>query len=146
MDFMLVYLVKNPQVANQVLISTASRNSVSSCATDAQDTDSPSVRIPKSSSADKENIILRYDRLDRKKMWTLPNGTVVEDVMKEVALKFDYEHPSHSLILDVTDTCWSKVFQEHKDREREESRDFRLAQLPAVAPEIQNFCASLWFV
>ncbi|GAN04995.1 hypothetical protein MAM1_0079c04463 [Mucor ambiguus] len=55
------------------------------------DSDSPSVKLPKLSSIDKENIRLLYDRLDRNKMWKLSNGTVVEDKMREVAFAMEHE-------------------------------------------------------
>ncbi|KAI7847654.1 hypothetical protein BDC45DRAFT_341073 [Circinella umbellata] len=38
--------------------------------------------------------------------WVLSTGTVVEDVMKQYASTCQFEHPVHSLILDVDDTMW----------------------------------------
>lgn len=55
------------------------------------DVDSPSVKVPKLSQNDLINIRERFQNLDRSKMWQLSTGTIVEDVMKDVALTFDYE-------------------------------------------------------
>jgi len=42
-------------------------------------------------AGDKVNIKAKYDGLDVKKMWKLSTGTVVEEKMRERALKEDYE-------------------------------------------------------
>ncbi|KAL9545514.1 hypothetical protein PS6_008175 [Mucor atramentarius] len=67
--------------------STSCRRSSTTTATsDIADSpeDSPSTKIPKLSTLDKENIKLMYDRRDRIKMWKLSTGTVVEDRMRDV--------------------------------------------------------------
>ncbi len=44
----------------------------------------------------------------------MPNGTIVEDVMKKHALDCTYEHPVHSIILDINDSVWKKYFSEEE--------------------------------
>ncbi|CAO0793116.1 unnamed protein product [Mucor circinelloides] len=73
-------------------------------------TDLPLCKIPKLSSVDKENIRLLYNRLDSNKMWHLSTGKIVEETIREIALTVEHEHPCHSLILDINDTCWVDVF------------------------------------
>ncbi|KAK4520022.1 succinate--CoA ligase beta chain [Mucor velutinosus] len=116
--------------------STAQSNAAESIC----DTDSPSAKIPKLSVLDKKIIQSLYDRLDRSKMWRLSNGTIVEDKMKEVALGFEYEHPCHSLILDVNDACWSEVFESD---EIEEIRSFRSVEMPVMSAEVESYIQAL---
>lgn len=62
------------------------------CSTSQSSANTSSVEyLPKLSVIDKDNIRILYDRLDKNKMWHLSNGTIVEEKMREVALKFDYE-------------------------------------------------------
>ncbi|CAO3614033.1 unnamed protein product [Mucor fragilis] len=84
-------------------------------------------KIPKLSIVDKENVKLLYDRLERNKMWKLSSGTFVEENMQEAALTMDYEHPTHSLILDATDKCWDDVFSEN---EKADIRAFQATEIP----------------
>ncbi|KAF1796628.1 hypothetical protein FB192DRAFT_1402969 [Mucor lusitanicus] len=81
-----------------------------------------------------------YDRLDRNKMWKLSTGTIVEDKMREVALSMEYEHPTHSLILDISDKCWEKIFE--KD-EKNEIRSYRCTDLPVMSPEVESYLKEL---
>ncbi|KAG1061092.1 hypothetical protein G6F42_027769 [Rhizopus arrhizus] len=81
-----------------------------------------------------------YDRLDRSRMWKLSTGTVVEDTMRDVALSLDHEHPCHSLIMDITDACWSKVFEEE---EMDEIRDYRSVELPLMSEEVESYLKQL---
>ncbi|KAL7308348.1 hypothetical protein PS15m_011563 [Mucor circinelloides] len=104
------------------------------------DSDSPSVKIPKLSVLDQKIIQSLYDRLDRSKMWRLSNGTIVEDKMKEVALGFEYEHPAHSLILNVIDSCWLDVFGKE---ERDEIRGFRSVDIPDLSVEADTYLKQL---
>ncbi|KAL9552064.1 hypothetical protein MBANPS3_003957 [Mucor bainieri] len=90
--------------------------------------------------ADKANVTSLYDRLDRNKMWKLSTGTLVEERMCQVALAMDHEHPSHSLILDITDKCWDDVFT---DNEKEEIRSFRVTELPVMSVEVETYLAQL---
>lgn len=40
---------------------------------------------------DKRRVCRLYESLDRSKVWALASETIVEDVMKEVAMSLDYE-------------------------------------------------------
>ncbi|CAO3615697.1 unnamed protein product [Mucor fragilis] len=100
----------------------------------------PCVKIPKLYEVDKENVRLLYDRLDKNKMWRLSNGTIVEEKMREFALQRDHEHPSHSLILDVSDKCWLNIFQES---EMDEIRRFRSVQKPLLSLEVETYFKEL---
>ncbi|GAN10042.1 hypothetical protein MAM1_0315d09576 [Mucor ambiguus] len=76
-------------------------------------------------------------------MWHLSSGTVVEEKMREVAMKIDHEHPSHSLILDVNDKCWLDVF---KPSEREEIRRSRAVELPVLSVEMETYLQELAYL
>lgn len=66
-------------------------SSLSTVTTDTVDSKELSSKIPKLSIADKANVTILYDRLDRNKMWKLSTGTFVEDKMREVAMSLDHE-------------------------------------------------------
>ncbi|GAN11664.1 hypothetical protein MAM1_0789d11243, partial [Mucor ambiguus] len=125
-------------------ISQRSRGSSSASAvtTDIVDSEesSSSCKIPKLSSTDKEDVELLYDRLDRSKMWKLSTGTIVEDKMRNVAMGVEHEHPTHSLILDITDSCWEDVFD---DKEQDEIRAFRSVKMPAMSVEVETYLTQL---
>lgn len=47
--------------------------------------------VTKLNEMDKATIIGRYDSLDKNRMWKLSTGTLVEDQMRQRALKQTYE-------------------------------------------------------
>lgn len=49
------------------------------------------VSLPLLTGAEKENIAARYASLDSSKMWKLSTGTIVEEKMREQALKQNHE-------------------------------------------------------
>lgn len=48
--------------------------------------------------------------------------------------------PTHSLILDITDTCWEDVFEE---KERDEIRAFRSVTMPVMSVEVEAYLKQL---
>ncbi|KAL7322129.1 hypothetical protein PS15p_211799 [Mucor circinelloides] len=47
---------------------------------------------------------------------------IVEEKMKQMAYNVDHGHPSHSMILQISDSCWAKVF---KSNEWQVIRDYK---------------------
>ncbi|KAG0166879.1 hypothetical protein DFQ28_001080, partial [Apophysomyces sp. BC1034] len=74
-----------------------------------------------------------YFALEESKMWKLKSGKVVEKQMKSFAMFCKFEHPCHSLILDVDDPLWIDLGYFTRD-EMDEMRSFRQLDLPK-APE-----------
>ncbi|KAG1046697.1 hypothetical protein G6F43_010827 [Rhizopus delemar] len=63
-------------------------------------------------------------------MWTLSTGTVVELKMEELSKKCNFDHPSHSLILDPEDTLtWDGIFTK---QELDEIHSFRSPTFESV--------------
>ncbi|KAF7723901.1 hypothetical protein EC973_001524 [Apophysomyces ossiformis] len=80
------------------------------------------------------NIVNRvYSSLEESKMWRLKSGKVVEKQMNSFAMSCRFEHPCHSLILDVDDPVWIEQGYFTQD-EMNEIRSFRQLDLPE-APE-----------
>ncbi|KAL9547024.1 hypothetical protein PS6_007367 [Mucor atramentarius] len=102
--------------------------------------DSTATKIPKLTAVDKENIKSLYDGQDITKIWKLSTGKIVEDQMKEVALCLENEDPSHSLILDITDSCWHDVFS---PAERDEICGFQSIDLPNMSNEAEDYLQKL---
>ncbi|KAI9490988.1 hypothetical protein BDB00DRAFT_874833 [Zychaea mexicana] len=65
-----------------------------------------------------------FEPLVDDKKWTLSTGKVVEDTMKKYAVTYNFEHPIHSLILDIDDKMWVKdgYFTEQEMREIKDAR------------------------
>ncbi|KAI9468218.1 hypothetical protein BDB00DRAFT_880377 [Zychaea mexicana] len=57
-------------------------------------------------------------------------GTVVEDKVKELAMKLSNEHPSHSMILDTSDPVWLEYFTKSELKEIEDEKKVTLSELP----------------
>ncbi|KAF7727424.1 hypothetical protein EC973_007588 [Apophysomyces ossiformis] len=91
------------------------------------------------SDVDKEAIRLIYDSLDEHRMWTLSTGKKVELVMKEMALACNFEHPCHSVILDLRDSIWSDYFTVS---ELEEIRSYNWKPLPDLPSDLQQYLDS----
>ncbi|KAI8645494.1 hypothetical protein BD408DRAFT_458781 [Parasitella parasitica] len=91
-------------------------------------------------SDDKEKIKNLFDSLDESKMWKLSTGTVVEEKMKEFALNCIYEHPVHSMILDLSDINWKKYLTAE---EINEIRTFKQKELVGLPSEVEDYIESL---
>lgn len=48
--------------------------------------------------------------------------------------------PCHSLILNITDSCWLEAF---KKEERDEIRAYRIVELPAMSMEVEGYLQQL---
>ncbi|KAG2216200.1 hypothetical protein INT45_000800, partial [Circinella minor] len=72
-------------------------------------------------------------------MWVLSTGTVVEERMKELALKCIYEHLCHSLILDPSDKNWEKDFT---TEELAEIRSFKAPSIPLMPMNLEIYLKS----
>ncbi|KAL9548249.1 hypothetical protein MBANPS3_005776 [Mucor bainieri] len=114
--------------------STSGSSSSSSPSTPYSDSSMSSagetVKLPKLSDADKANIVLLYDSLNKSKMWKLSTGTFVEEKMRECALEKDHEHLAHSLILNVKDNDWYNYFS---PQEMDEITGYLPVDFPPVA-------------
>ncbi|KAL9547014.1 hypothetical protein PS6_007357 [Mucor atramentarius] len=121
--------------------SAARKSSKSSVLSSCSDNDTGIfVKLHKLSAVDKENVKLMYGRLDKTQMWKLSTGTVVEEKMKNVAMQLDIEHPAHSLILNVINSCWLDVFGKE---ERDEIRGFRCIDIPDLSVEADTYLKQL---
>ncbi|KAG0934848.1 hypothetical protein G6F57_013189 [Rhizopus arrhizus] len=91
-------------------------------------------------SDDKEKIKNLFDSLDESKMWKLSTGTIVEEKMKEFALNCIYEHPVHSMIIDLSDIKWKKYLTAE---EINEVRTFKQKELVGLPSEVEDYFESL---
>ncbi|KAI9018724.1 hypothetical protein CLU79DRAFT_847064 [Phycomyces nitens] len=79
-------------------------------------------------------IAKTFSSLDRSNMWTLSTGTVVELKMEEFSKTCNFDHPSHSLILDPDDTLtWDGTFTR---QELDEIRSFKAPAFEIVPKTI----------
>ncbi|CAO0793120.1 unnamed protein product [Mucor circinelloides] len=104
------------------------------------DNDSGPVKLTKLTDSDKQNIKKMYAGLDKNKMWRLSAGTVVEEKMRDFALRKDHEHLCHSLIFDVKDKCWTEYFSPDEVLEIQE---YKSVNLPPVPNEMQFYLNQL---
>lgn len=100
------------------------------------------------SSTDKNYILtaeeikkcrMMYESLEVSKMWTLSTGKIVEKQMALFASNCMYEHPVHSLILDVADSIWTKYFT---TEEITEIMDTNRTELPSLPEDLSNYINS----
>lgn len=73
-----------------------------------------------------------FAKLDESKMWRLSTGTVVEQKMKMFALECNFEHPVHSMVLDISDKSWLKYFTPAEIQEIKNHQKKVLVDLPSV--------------
>ncbi|KAI7873498.1 hypothetical protein K492DRAFT_200645 [Lichtheimia hyalospora FSU 10163] len=92
----------------------------------ASSSSSSSKHTRKLSISDRKRITEMYDALNVGQMWTLSTGTKVENKMRELAVKCNYEHPCHSMILDPSDKMWMDIFS------GDELKDIRMHKAPEV--------------
>ncbi|KAI9495578.1 hypothetical protein BDB00DRAFT_870427 [Zychaea mexicana] len=85
---------------------------------------------PKLKEGDYKKFDAMYQSLNRNTFWTLSTGTVVEDKVKELAMKLSNEHPSHSMILDTSDPVWLEYFTKSELKEIEDEKKVTLSELP----------------
>ncbi|KAK4515316.1 Chitinase 2 [Mucor velutinosus] len=139
-----VTVATNSAVAKNVVCSSASsstsRSTFSTMSTvvspsSKASSETTSIKLHKMTEQDKQKVNEMYAGLDRKKLWKLKTGTIVEDKMKQLASSLDYEHPSHSMILDITDSCWTKVFEPN---EWQEIRDHKTVEMPSSCFDFGN--------
>ncbi|KAF7729405.1 hypothetical protein EC973_004384 [Apophysomyces ossiformis] len=76
-------------------------------------------------------------------MWKLKSGNKVEKVMEKLALACNYEHPCHSLILDLGHPVWKEYFSIDELKEIREYRKKTLEVLPAELTEYLGSFRSL---
>ncbi|CAO0793047.1 unnamed protein product [Mucor circinelloides] len=60
---------------------------------------------------------------------------VVEEKMKQMAYNVDHGHSSHSMILQISDSCWAKVF---KSDEWQVIRDYKTIATPKTSAEVDS--------
>ncbi|KAG2227384.1 hypothetical protein INT45_004340 [Circinella minor] len=71
-----------------------------------------------------------FETLDHTKFWPLSTGTVVEQKIKELAMKLKNEHPCHSMILDTSDPVWLDYFTKEELHEIEDEKKVPISKLP----------------
>lgn len=49
------------------------------------------MKLHRLTDEDKRRVCNSYEALDTSRVWTLKSGTVVEDIMKQVAMSLEYE-------------------------------------------------------
>ncbi|ORZ05280.1 hypothetical protein BCR42DRAFT_301073, partial [Absidia repens] len=92
------------------------------------------------SPKDKADIKMMYDGLIESKMWKLSTGKMVEKSMMDLAMKCDYEHPCHSLILDPEDRLWEEYFTMD---ELEEIAAYNAPIIPTPPYEFEQYLSLL---
>ncbi|KAI9249128.1 hypothetical protein BDA99DRAFT_524053 [Phascolomyces articulosus] len=85
---------------------------------------------------DRQAIEKVYADLDDETLWTLSTGTIVEKQMERLAVGCSYEHPCHSLILDLDDSIRFNYFTES---EINEIREYNTPNLPALPKNISDY-------
>jgi hypothetical protein len=88
-------------------VSTSNDTSSSKSSSTRQSSTEKNYRL---TAEEKNKCRIMYESLDRSNMWVLSTGTIVEKQMAAFALDCIYEHPAHSLILDVSDGVWKDYF------------------------------------
>ncbi|KAG2209188.1 hypothetical protein INT47_005480 [Mucor saturninus] len=96
---------------------------------------SPAPKQPRLSLPDKDYIKKSYEDFNETSMWKLSSGVVVEKKMEEFALACDFEHPVHSLVLDLGDESWKKYFS---DQDIAEMMNYNEKKLPELPAELNN--------
>ncbi|CDH52824.1 predicted protein [Lichtheimia corymbifera JMRC:FSU:9682] len=133
----------NWDAVRTAIIAHRSKNSLGT----AEDGSSTSVSIATSSSTsstslassvDIDQYAMAYSSLDKKKMWTLKTGKVVEEEMKRHALRCKNEHPCHSFIFDINDAIWVQGGY-FTDEEVEEIQSCNAINLPKPESTVMDY-------
>ncbi|KAI9273087.1 hypothetical protein BDA99DRAFT_602267 [Phascolomyces articulosus] len=91
------------------------------------------------STEDRQQFVEVFDNtLSSTKFWTLTTGTVVEQKMKELALKCTHEHPCLSMVLDPADSIWNSYFTVDELEEIEHANKPMIRELPTEAIDYSN--------
>ncbi|KAL7309982.1 hypothetical protein PS15m_010796 [Mucor circinelloides] len=78
--------------------------------------------------------------LDKAKMWKLSTGALVEEQMMKLAISQEYEHLSHSLIMDIRHKCWLSYFSLE---EIDEIKCHEAVQLPLLSSNLKSYIDQL---
>ncbi|KAI9018723.1 hypothetical protein CLU79DRAFT_705632 [Phycomyces nitens] len=126
---------KSMEISGRIAESVSSEASSTSHSHSSPSTASATSSVKSSLSAiDKQEIAKIFSSLDRSNMWTLSTGTVVELKMEEFSKACNFDHPSHSLILDPDDTLtWDGTFTR---QELDEIRSFKAPAFEIVPKTI----------
>ncbi|GBB84115.1 hypothetical protein RclHR1_10750004 [Rhizophagus clarus] len=88
------------------------------------------------SEKNREKIMKAYREMDKKYMWKLSSGRIVEEELYKLGKEQQFEHAIHSFILDVED----KLIMEHFTREELEEIDSTpIPEVPELPKEVDNF-------
>ncbi|KAG2216868.1 hypothetical protein INT45_007873 [Circinella minor] len=80
------------------------------------------------------------DAIKAGKVWKLASGTIVEEVMRDIAMNKVYEHPIHSMIIDPDDSIYVNKFSEEG---LDEIRDYKAVEFDQPLPEkLHNYLYS----
>ncbi|KAG1044920.1 hypothetical protein G6F43_011378 [Rhizopus delemar] len=83
-----------------------------------------------------KRVIDLFNSIPTTAKWVLSTSKIVDDEMKALAEKSCYEHPVHSMIIEVDDPIWKKHFT---TTEINEIKSFRLKGLPNIPEEVEEY-------
>ncbi|KAF7730005.1 hypothetical protein EC973_003418, partial [Apophysomyces ossiformis] len=112
--------------------TSASTSTVSS---DSSSSNSP---VPLT-TCDKSRLKNIYESLEDSKKWTLKTGKKVEDEMLKLAMQCNYQHPSHSFIMDPNDSHWLDYFTKE---ELDEIKTFKIPTMDDIPSDLHEYLYS----
>ncbi|GBB89332.1 hypothetical protein RclHR1_01600004 [Rhizophagus clarus] len=88
------------------------------------------------SEANRKEIYEAYKLMDRRYMWKLTSGKVIEDELYKLGRELEFEHAVHSFILDIDDELVADCFTETELREIELTP---IPEVPELSDEVDHF-------
>ncbi|GES90377.1 C2H2-type zinc finger transcription factor [Rhizophagus clarus] len=88
------------------------------------------------SEENREEFMRAYKEMDKKYMWKLSSGRIVEEELYKLGLEQEFEHAIHSFILDVEDEL---IMDHFTGRELEEIGSATIPEVPELSNEIDGF-------
>ncbi|CAG8648635.1 1161_t:CDS:10 [Ambispora leptoticha] len=88
------------------------------------------------SEANRKEVDEAYKLMDRRYMWKLSSGKVIEDELYKLGRELEFEHAVHSFILDIDDELVADCFTETELREIELTP---IPEVPELSDEVNDF-------
>ncbi|CAB5395731.1 unnamed protein product [Rhizophagus irregularis] len=88
------------------------------------------------SEANRKEVDEAYKLMDRRYMWKLSSGKVIEDELYKLGRELEFEHAVHSFILDIDDELVADCFTKTELREIELTP---IPEVPELSDEVNNF-------
>ncbi|CAB4438269.1 unnamed protein product [Rhizophagus irregularis] len=88
------------------------------------------------SEANRKEVDEAYKLMDRRYMWKLSSGKVIEDELYKLGRELEFKHAVHSFILDIDDELVADCFTKTELREIELTP---IPEVPELSDEINNF-------